>query len=245
VDVTQVAQCLFLLPGFLDGGDRSVVLSNQPSSPAGISDVALRTDSPEMAASPTILPPSPLTTGGLSSTLMITNLPTLLFSQSTDLQPLLCPFGDIKRLDILQATAVDIQAGKLAVVVEYASATSAKEAMTGLSGQVYAGFFVEAKFIDNVPEPVQPNANTMSRLSPTASAFAFSVTPSSPEKHRAPSRGFFGRDVANNPSFGRLPPPIDTSHASWPFPARPVSASATTYFDEDLYVYGCKASAVG
>ncbi|EIN08555.1 hypothetical protein PUNSTDRAFT_126535 [Punctularia strigosozonata HHB-11173 SS5] len=223
--------------GFLDGGDRSVVLSNRSSSPTDMSDAPTRIDTPDVAIAPT----SPIPLAGPSSTLLVTNLPSLLFSQSTDLQPLLCPFGDVKRLEMLQATPTDLQAGRLSIVVEYDCAQNAHDALHGLNGQNYAGFRIEVKLIDKVSEASSTapgpgtNVNTTSGLNPSASPFTLSVTPSSPVKRFARSRGFFGRDLVNSSNVCHLPPPLDGSASAWPYPVRPVSASGMAAFGQEMF----------
>lgn len=135
--------------GFLDGGDRSTALppSIVPASPGE------KENPPENV--PTANPPK----GGRSfavsiavtSTLLIKNLSLLLFSQPSELEPLLLPFGHIKKLDILETSGSDATTGFITVVVEYATADSAYEAKMTLDGQVYVDHVLKIEFVQSMP----------------------------------------------------------------------------------------------
>jgi hypothetical protein len=73
------------------------------------------------------------------------NLPALLFSQPSDLQPLLFPFGQIAELKILDSS--DVFSGYMTVAVEYSTTDSAYEAKMTLDGQVYVNHVIKVEFI--------------------------------------------------------------------------------------------------
>jgi len=75
----------------------------------------------------------------------------LLFSQRSELEPLLLPFGQIKRLEILETSGTDATTGSIAIAVEYATADSAYEAKMTLDGQVYVNNILKIEFVQLVP----------------------------------------------------------------------------------------------
>ena len=75
--------------------------------------------------------------------LLVTNLPTLLFSQAQDLHPLFFPFGHIEKLEIVQVSPL----GTMSVVVRYSAAHVAQEAKETLSGQLYGSYQIEACYV--------------------------------------------------------------------------------------------------
>ncbi|EKM57986.1 uncharacterized protein PHACADRAFT_206833 [Phanerochaete carnosa HHB-10118-sp] len=151
--------------GFLDGGDRTMVLSQQNNSgasgPASDYDMAESIASPETPAICT--PPMDCNLQSLPvPTLLVTNLPTMLFSQDGDLYPLLCPFGEIVQLRVLnRSTDTDT----LSVSVEYKTMAQAREAKELLDGQLYHDRHVKAEFL--LPEPSSPVASDFSTWSTT------------------------------------------------------------------------------
>jgi len=137
--------------GFLDGGDRSTALpSSIPSaSPVENATPALEnapTASPRMGAQSSFV-----VSIAVTSTLLIRNLPLLLFSQPLELDPLLLPFGQIKNLQILETSSPDSATGFVTVAVEYATADSAYEAKMTLDGQVYVDHVLGIEFIQPLP----------------------------------------------------------------------------------------------
>ncbi|KAL1674602.1 hypothetical protein EV122DRAFT_180867, partial [Schizophyllum commune] len=107
--------------GFLDGGDRAMFMadnpdSRNPSTPGDTEkaapDADLKPAEPFKSMDSALKPlgdsrsrsmnciVSPLT---LTTTILVTNLPSVLFSQAADLRPLLCPFGIIKNLQVIKA----------------------------------------------------------------------------------------------------------------------------------------------
>ncbi|KAF8155555.1 hypothetical protein B0H34DRAFT_713765 [Crassisporium funariophilum] len=88
--------------------------------------------------------PASLSTSSLPTpSLLVTNLPTLLFSQAQDLHPLFFPFGHIEKLEIVQVSPL----GTMSVVVQYATANVAQEAKDTLGGQLYGSYQIEARFV--------------------------------------------------------------------------------------------------
>jgi len=135
--------------GFLDGGDRSTALplSTMPASPT-------EKENPPENTPTEILPKGPksfVVSTAVTSTLLIKNLPLLLFSQPSELEPLLLPFGHIKRLDILETSGSDTATGFITLAAEYATADSAYEAKMTLDGQVYLNHVLKIEFVQPVP----------------------------------------------------------------------------------------------
>lgn len=88
--------------------------------------------------------PASLATSSVpTASLLVTNLPTLLFSQAQDLHPLFFPFGHIEKLEIVQVSPL----GTMSVVVQYSQASIAQEAKESLSGQRYGSYQVEARYV--------------------------------------------------------------------------------------------------
>lgn len=84
-----------------------------------------------------------------TASLLVTNLPTLLFSQAQDLYPLFFPFGHIEKLEIVQVSPL----GTMSVVVQYSVAHVAQEAKEALSGQLYGSYQIEARYV----KPIGPS----------------------------------------------------------------------------------------
>ncbi|KAF8635430.1 hypothetical protein AX15_000419 [Amanita polypyramis BW_CC] len=140
--------------GFLDGGDRSMALDPRPSSRVNFrrnqsSYVANSSNSSsnsiELDFSSLVLSPTP------TSTLLVSNLPTLLFGQLHDLHPLFVPFGPIKDIQVVGGSPV----GSTSVIVVYATVVAAKEAKESLTGQCYANFRVETCYIRSASQVSQ------------------------------------------------------------------------------------------
>ena len=217
--------------GFLDGGDRSTALpvSIMPAPPA-----AERESPPENTAT-AIHPKGPksfVVSIAVTSTLLIKNLPSLLFSQPPELEPLLLPFGHIKKLDILEASGSDT-AGFITVAVEYATADSAYEAKMTLDGQVYVNDILKIEFVQPVPSacdvlvhqnPQFPLVDGFSPLqaplrSPLVNArYRYNARSTG---MNTPTDGFFGAGVA-------VPGPASCSAPTTPYPF--AVGSGTSYF---------------
>ena len=136
--------------GFLDGGDRSTALppSIMPPPPA-------ERENPPLENASTANPPggtqSPFVVSiAVTSTLLIRNLPSLLFSQPSEFEPLLLPFGQIKKADVLE-TFGSGSTGSVTVAVEYATTDSAYEAKMTLDGQIYVNHVLKIEFVQPMP----------------------------------------------------------------------------------------------
>ena len=81
-----------------------------------------------------------------TASLLVTNLPTLLFSQAQDLHPLFLAFGHIEKLEIVQVSPL----GTMSVVVQYSVADVAHEAKETLSGQLYGSYQIEARCVKTI-----------------------------------------------------------------------------------------------
>jgi hypothetical protein len=108
-----------------------------------------------------------------TSTLLVGNLPIFLFSQTTDLHPLLLPFGKIHKLEILPAIVGQSQ-DTIRVIVEYSSSSSAKEAKETIQGQYYSQQAVAVEYL--VSEPTSPQAQDEA----TCGAITSSLNPFAP-----------------------------------------------------------------
>lgn len=174
--------------GFLDGGDRTMVLSQTAvaSSNAGPAFECSSVDPPLVVEPPDLVlpifdsqPQKPALAPCSTSTLLVTNLPTVFFSQPGDLQPLLRPYGDIVNLKIIPDQTSGDQ-GLTSVLIEYKTVTQAAEARDALSGQYYGRKPIKVEFIhpDQSP-PVEsdcscwstPHQDTKSGLNPFATPF--------------------------------------------------------------------------
>ncbi|KAG6812877.1 hypothetical protein H0H92_015805 [Tricholoma furcatifolium] len=130
--------------GFLDGGDRGLPLDStmrsnsvsflpvlpqekQEDGSDNSSAASSSTNDIELSSLTASFTPTP--------TLLVTNLPWLLFSQAHDMHPLFYPFGRIKKLNLVEASMDETTS----VIVEYESAAAAQEAKETLHGQVYLG----------------------------------------------------------------------------------------------------------
>ena len=140
------------MTGFLDGGDRTTVLNQSPpstpvpfefrtsrSSPSSAHCSLRSTPVPEQG-SVVALAPQP-------ASLLVTNLPAVLFSQLSDLYPLFGPFGDIKNLQILDSSVAALDRGDISVQVEYATFAQAHDAYAALSGQLYSAKPLEVEIL--------------------------------------------------------------------------------------------------
>ncbi|PFH50605.1 hypothetical protein AMATHDRAFT_60706 [Amanita thiersii Skay4041] len=151
--------------GFLDGGDRSMALDSKSSSQVNFrrnNSVFHSTESPNTSVDSNDLDLSSLApSSNPTPTLLVFNLPTLLFSQPQDLRPLFYPFGPIKKLEVLEHSST----GSVSVIVDYANTAAAREAKDTLNGQCYANFRVGACYLrsalptshPHMPQTLRPN----------------------------------------------------------------------------------------
>ncbi|KAN0131701.1 hypothetical protein V8E53_010543 [Lactarius tabidus] len=125
--------------GFLDGGDRTVTLEGQvdPAPPnADLSTTPAFQTSVALCDHSTVNPLSGARARHAS--ILVRNIPALLFAQDSDLEPLFYPFGDVK--DIRRqgvSSATRFRTDTFSVIVTYSSAAGAREAKAGLEGQRY------------------------------------------------------------------------------------------------------------
>jgi hypothetical protein len=151
------------LVGFLDGGDRSAALP-----PSIMSTPPAEKENPPLENTPTADPAkgtqSFLVSTAVTSSLLINNLPLLLFSQPSELGPLLLPFGQIRKLDVVETSGSDATTGFITVAVEYATADSAYEAKMTLDGQVYANHVIKIEFVQPVPSACDTLAPQVSQF---------------------------------------------------------------------------------
>ncbi|KAH9941800.1 uncharacterized protein BXZ73DRAFT_41748 [Epithele typhae] len=156
--------------GFLDGGDRATVLSNPSPSPSPLPfDVkSISPTLPPLQASIIVTPPieRPPPSRALppSPALIIRNLPAMLFSQVSDLHPLLGPYGDVKKLEIRPTSG---ERHFVSAMVEYASVSQAAEAAQALHGQAYSNTPISVEFVRDLLGRVDPQAG----LNPHAAPF--------------------------------------------------------------------------
>ncbi|KAJ3528803.1 hypothetical protein NMY22_g9260 [Coprinellus aureogranulatus] len=135
--------------GFLDGGDRALLLDSRSShlpGPGNVDGRGYASSSSDSEYSPTMTdsaPQSGMNTPVSTTALLITNLPAMLFSQVQDLHPLLCPFGRIERIQTIQLP----NAETISAIVQYGSSQSALEAKIALSGQRYDNMLLETHFV--------------------------------------------------------------------------------------------------
>ncbi|ETW77841.1 hypothetical protein HETIRDRAFT_238643, partial [Heterobasidion irregulare TC 32-1] len=126
--------------GFLDGGDRAMLTDSgfQPPRDPSPEDVLEQHQPLAILQSPTGI-----------ATLLVTNLPIVLFWQAADLEPLFYPFGEVKKIERLPSSPSSSASYSpvMSVVVTYVSASSAQEAKNILHGQVYADQTLCVEFI--------------------------------------------------------------------------------------------------
>ena len=143
-----------------------------------------------------------------TTSLLVSNLPTLLFSQAQDLQPLVFPFGQIDKLEIVHVSPL----GCLSVIVQYSSTSSAQEAKESLNGQLYGNFRIEARYVRLGPWFLHhAGRNTAPRLRPLERRMTDPPRladydlhhPCSNDRHTfTPQSVLSGRDLGTVPALG-------------------------------------------
>jgi len=152
---SDLTSSIYLSLGFLDGGDRAMLLDSRshlssPSPKLHDRPTLASSDTSESSLGSHDSDPACLATCSVPTTsLLVTNLPTLLFSQAQDLHPLFFPFGHIEKLEIVQVSPL----GTMSVVVQYSAAHVAQEAKETLNGQLYGSYQIEARYVI----PIGPN----------------------------------------------------------------------------------------
>jgi hypothetical protein len=202
-----------LYPGFLDGGDRTVTLEGQvdPAPPSA-----------DLSTTPAFQTPVALgdhsTVNPLSgararhASILVRNIPALLFAQDSDLEPLFYPFGDVK--DIRRqgvSSATRFRTDTFSVIVTYSSAAGAREAKAGLEGQRYG----DTPLIVEHLSPFRADGNTgtglnygcdlvsRSSLNPCASPFVFDHPSAASAPTTCPISGAFP-DYFSQPTSSRF-----------------------------------------
>ncbi|KAG1869898.1 hypothetical protein F4604DRAFT_1772319 [Suillus subluteus] len=137
--------------GFLDGADRTMMLAS--SNPLSLPEMEFdRQPAPPIINSPknwniSLAP---------SSKLLVSNLPSLLFAQASDLHPLFYPFGPIKEVKLMDSTTLGN--GTTSALVEYVNIFNAQEAKDALQRQFYGTSHLEVRFIQDNIHPVDSAA---------------------------------------------------------------------------------------
>lgn len=117
-----------------------------------------------IVTSPTEPPP----TIPRSSSILVKQLPATLFSELSDLHPLLAPYGDVKKLEIHPSSSGD--RSYVSAIVEYASPSQAVEAAQTLHGQVYFNRPLTVEFLP-VDSSKLDDTNGKIGLNPRATPF--------------------------------------------------------------------------
>ncbi|KAH0580897.1 hypothetical protein H2248_012052 [Termitomyces sp. 'cryptogamus'] len=134
--------------GFLDGGDRAIPPEPRPNSRA-LSSASNQEDNGSANSSTTSISINEIELASLAPsltptpTLLVLNLPSLLFSQTQDMHPLFYPFGRIKKLSLVESPSHE----STSVIVEYETAAIAQEAKETLHGQFYAGHEILVHYV--------------------------------------------------------------------------------------------------
>ncbi|PCH35412.1 RNA-binding domain-containing protein [Wolfiporia cocos MD-104 SS10] len=231
--------------GFLDGGDRTTVLASQPPSPTpSVFDFPAGSNPSSGQVSEASSPRpdrAPMSIfSSQANSVLVSNLPSILFSQLSDLYPLFCPYGDIRKIDILESGANDLNHGDISVAVEYATVAQALEARNALSGQKYSSIPVKVEFIQNPANPALKNdyygpasainKNMKAGLNPRAAPF---VVPAGlpPDTILAPVHTLYAEQRIDQDRIAALPSGLI---AVRPYPASPYATHGSLY--TQLYV---------
>jgi hypothetical protein len=236
----RLTDCLH--PGFLDGGDRTVTLEGQvdPAPP------------PSADTSTT---PAFQTSGALSNrskfspisgarsrhaSILVRNIPALLFSQDSDLEPLFCPFGDVKDIRKQGVSSTRSHTDTISVIVTYSSVAGAREAKAGLEGQHYGDGPLVVEYLP----PSDCNTETgwkygcdhisRSSLNPCASPFVFDTPSAASAPPTCPISGtfpdYFSKPTSSTPhNRFSLSEPVSRGYRSLPasgLPSRSNSAAS-------------------
>ncbi|KAH9478687.1 Protein elav [Psilocybe cubensis] len=182
--------------GFLDGGDRALLLDSRShlSSPSPkLHERGNRnsSDFPDSAAESSDVDHNSVTPVSMPTpSLLVSNIPTLLFSQAQDLQPLFLPFGHIEKLEIVHVSP----AGTMSVLVQYSRASVAQEAKDSLSGQLYGNHCLEVRYVKPPASSVLQSDQFLAALSDVLdkkTTMGYSSDPSS-RGHLARAHSFGG-----------------------------------------------------
>ncbi|KAF9233193.1 hypothetical protein BU15DRAFT_54228, partial [Melanogaster broomeanus] len=134
--------------GFLDGADRTTMLAVSGPCSLSSSDEVHTNPALSHAREPEhVIDNNWNLTYTPTSTLLVSNLPTVLFTQISDLHPLFYPFGPIKDMRILGPFPGDPLNRTVTAVVQYDDASIAQEAKETLQFQSYAGYPIGVHYI--------------------------------------------------------------------------------------------------
>ena len=168
------------------------------------------------------------------TSILVHNLPAVLFAQDSDLEPLFYPYGEVKEIRMQgPSSSSQSRAGTISVLVTYLSVTGAREAKTALHGQTYGDIpLIVEPFppFYNHEANLKPGQDRLSRssLNPSASPFVIgsaSAPPTCPISEDFPD--YFSKPKLNSlalTSHGHrsLPasnlPSRSNSAASWSVP---------------------------
>lgn len=190
-----------------------------------------------------------------SAILLVKNLPALLFSEPSDLDPLMRPFGSIQTMQVLNSEAD--RTSPLAVtsaVVEYKTLVEAQEAKSHLHGQVYAGLSLEVEYMQ-AGVPLGP-----SQLGSWRSSYKTTLLSSSGQMKRSSPLNPFAAPFVAEPQIGLFAPgsgfgsnPNSSFNPAVFYPQTselkpyhqaamsPTEPSTKTHAqDQDLYPYQCQ-----
>ena len=193
-----------VLAGFLDGGDRTTVLNQSPPSTPSPFEFRTSRSSPSSAQcslrSTPVPEQSPINVlTAQPASLLVTNLPAVLFSQLTDLYPLFCPFGTVKNLQILDSSVAALDRGDISVQVEYTTFAQAHDACAALQGQMYSTKPVEVEFLRKPSSdvPLQAGNDLKAGLNPHAAPFV-APTGLPADSFFAPAAPFYSKSDQNH-----------------------------------------------
>jgi hypothetical protein len=168
------------------------------------------------------------------TSIVVHNLPALLFTQDSDLEPLFCPFGEVKEIRKQgPSSSSQSRAGTISVLVTYSSVTGAREAKIALHGQTYGDTPIIVDFLLPFYNHETRGRDHLSRssLNPRASPFVVdtavtgSAPPTCPVFEDFPdyfSRPRLGNPASTSRGHRSLPasglPSRSNSAASWSAP---------------------------
>jgi RNA recognition motif-containing protein len=190
-----------------------------------------------------------------SAILLVKNLPALLFSEPSDLDPLMRPFGSIQTMQVLNSEMDRTSPSAVtSAVVEYKTLIEAQEAQAHLHGQVYAGLSLEVEYIQ-AGVPLEP-----SQLGSWRSSYrTIPLSSSGQRKHSSPLNPFAAPFVAESqndlfaPGFGFNSNPNSSFNPAVFYPQNlelkpyhqaamsPTEPSTKTHAQgQDLYLHQCQ-----
>ena len=149
------------------------------------------------------------------ASILVRNLPALLFAQDSDLEPLFCPFGDVKEIRRQGvSSATRSHTDTISVIVTYSSVAGAREAKAVLEGQRYGDIPLIVEYLP----PFDCNAETgwkygcdpvsRSSLNPCASPFVFDTPSAASAPPTCLISGTFP-DYFSKPTSSRLATPLN------------------------------------